>query len=40
SVYGQSRTSTILKTIIIGGLHVFSVAVLFLLTVVASLLAY
>ncbi|MDP2885296.1 MAG: DUF3667 domain-containing protein [Ignavibacteria bacterium] len=40
SVYGQSRISTILKTIIIGGLHVFSVAVLFLLTVVASLLAY
>jgi hypothetical protein len=40
SVYGQSRISTLLKTIIIGGLHVVSVALLFLVTVFASVVAF
>ena len=40
SVYGQSRISTLFKTIIIGGLHVVSVALLFLVTVFASVVAF
>jgi hypothetical protein len=40
SVYGQSRISTLLKTIIIGGLQVVSVAVLFLVTVFASIIVF
>ncbi|MCX6134344.1 MAG: DUF3667 domain-containing protein [Ignavibacteriales bacterium] len=40
SVFGQSRISALWRTIIIGALHVISVAVLFLVTVFASVVVF
>lgn len=40
SVYGQTRISAFWKTIVVGGLHLLSVIVLFLVTVFASLLLF